>query len=272
MSSNLDALDEPFESKDIEWRIQSAGIKNNRPWASVLAYVTNRAIQQRLDDVVGKENWRDEYQISSAGILCGISIRIDGEWITKWDGAEQTRIEAFKGGLSSAEKRAAVKWGIGRYLYKLEATFLPDSNISVQKKRDWKHSDTKGGAIYWTPPSLPNWALPSEEKPVKRNQSAQSSPEKPQEASPAQKVEYGEHGGRLAEMIREAGGSDTHEANRIVEQWSGGDHRSARRVCSDENEAMALMEQIRQQQAAEASATSELFPSSKNIESRTYPE
>ena len=41
----------------------------------------------------------------------------DGEWIGKSDGADDSNIEAAKGGLSAALKRAAVQWGIARYLY-----------------------------------------------------------------------------------------------------------------------------------------------------------
>ncbi|WP_243664619.1 Rad52/Rad22 family DNA repair protein [Rhodothermus marinus] len=66
------------------------------------------------------ENWRNEFRPGpGGGVLCGISIRIGDEWITKWDGAENTDIEPVKGGLSSAMRRAAVQWGIGRYLYRL---------------------------------------------------------------------------------------------------------------------------------------------------------
>ena len=41
----------------------------------------------------------------------------DGEWITKSDGADDSNIEGAKGGISDALKRAAVLFGIGRYLY-----------------------------------------------------------------------------------------------------------------------------------------------------------
>lgn len=53
--------------------------------------------------------------LNNGGVECGISIKIDGEWITKWDAAENTQVEAVKGGRSGAMKRAAVQWGIGRY-------------------------------------------------------------------------------------------------------------------------------------------------------------
>ncbi|MDM1107143.1 hypothetical protein HXZ47_22880, partial [Escherichia coli] len=36
----------------------------DRYFAEVLAYVTNRAIMKRLDDVCGKAGWRNEYRDS----------------------------------------------------------------------------------------------------------------------------------------------------------------------------------------------------------------
>ena len=55
-------LGEPFSAKDIEWRLQQCGEKNGGGfWGKCLAYVTNRAIQQRLDDVIGAENWKNEF-------------------------------------------------------------------------------------------------------------------------------------------------------------------------------------------------------------------
>ncbi|QEJ60418.1 hypothetical protein FYA01_23630 [Salmonella enterica subsp. enterica serovar Bredeney] len=49
--------------KNIEWRIQQSGkTRDGKVWAMVLAYVTNRAIMKRLDDVCGKAGWRNEYR------------------------------------------------------------------------------------------------------------------------------------------------------------------------------------------------------------------
>lgn len=159
----LDKLKEPFSLFDVEWRIQSAG-KTSKVWAMCLVYVTNRAIMDRLDDVCGPENWKNEYAPApDGGILCGISIRLDGEWITKWDGAEKTAIDAVKGGLSGSMKRAGVQWGIGRYLYKVKenwAKVSPDGEY----KGAYKDKDTNKYVNFkWTPPSLPAWALPKGE-------------------------------------------------------------------------------------------------------------
>lgn len=157
---NFKALGECFHADEIEWRLQQAGDKNGKIWAISVPYVTNRAIMQRLDDVVGPANWKNEFaQGPEGGVLCGLSIKVDGEWVTKWDGAENTDIEGVKGGLSGAMKRAAVQWGIGRYLYGLDETF---ANVSDNGKLRGKTKD--GKPFKWDPPRLPDWALPGETK------------------------------------------------------------------------------------------------------------
>lgn len=55
---------------------------------------------KRLDEVCGKAGWRNEYRDipNNGGVECGISIKVEGEWITKWDAAENTQVEAVKDG------------------------------------------------------------------------------------------------------------------------------------------------------------------------------
>lgn len=122
----LSRLIEPFTDDEIEWRVQTT-IKEGTPdqKSLYLPYVTNRAIQNRLDEVFGVGGWCNEYKQAGDGWLCGITARFKDEkgeiyTLTKWDGASSTHIEPLKGGLSDAMKRAAVQWGIGRYLYDLE--------------------------------------------------------------------------------------------------------------------------------------------------------
>lgn len=156
------ALTEPFAALDIEWRVQTSGKTANGPWVRVLAYIDNRAIMERLDETCGADGWRNEFKHAASGaVLCGLSIKVNGEWITKWDGANETDIEAAKGGLSNAMKRAAVQWGIGRYLYNLSEDFATvlkagDRNGEYLKANPQKHGD----ALYWRAPVLPTWALP----------------------------------------------------------------------------------------------------------------
>ena len=139
-------LAEPFHPDDIEWRAGATNAEKTK--ALALAYITSRAVMDRLDEVIGPHNWKDEYAPGpDGGVICGLSLRILGEWITKWDGAENTDFEAIKGGLSDAFKRAGYKWGIGRYLYKLES--------------QWVACEVHGKTISLkSTPSLPAWAIP----------------------------------------------------------------------------------------------------------------
>lgn len=160
---------EPFPSEDVEWRVNNVFAKGDRLSAKVLAYITNRAIMARLDEVCGPQNWRNEYASApGGGVLCGISINVAGiGWIAKFDGAENTQVEAVKGGLSSAMKRAGVQWGIGRYLYSLEegwAKIFPansDSGRFYVGAKQAKNGRPGHPAFRWDPPALPSWALPN---------------------------------------------------------------------------------------------------------------
>lgn len=155
-------LRDPFPATDIEWRVQSSGKTDRGPWVRVLAYVTNRAIMERLDATLGIDGWRNEFMYAPSGaVLCGISLKFGDEWITKWDGANETDIEAAKGGISNAMKRAAVQWGIGRYLYNLEEGY---ATIAAENDRTGYYlkanKEKHGNALRWHPPKLPRWALP----------------------------------------------------------------------------------------------------------------
>lgn len=167
----LRELTQPFKQIDLEFRPQQVGYKNNKPYAILIAYVTNRAIQTRLDDVVGCMNWRNEYlplpNSVGDGAMCGIAIKHGGEWIAKYDGADNTNIESTKGGLSGAMKRAAVQWGIGRYLYDIPPLFAdcltPDEfkALKYEDKAAWERAKDKNDQyLYWKPKKLDAKYLP----------------------------------------------------------------------------------------------------------------
>lgn len=157
-------LAEPFPSADIEWRVGATNDRDNPTKGIALAYITNRAVQQRLDDVMGIDNWRNEYlRWGANSTLCGLSLRINGEWVTKWDGADDSEMEAVKGGLSDSMKRSAYQWGIGRYLYNLDNVWVP-----VEKRGRT--------AVMKETPRLPDWALPESER---KSKSQPTPPTKP---------------------------------------------------------------------------------------------
>ena len=124
-------LEYPFTADEIEWRV--CRTTKDKTKGQVAAYVDSRAIQERLDDVLGRENWQNRLctvpgkDNGGTTHICEISIFYTdrGEWITKSDGAGCTEFEPIKGGLSSAFKRAASMWGIGRYLYNLTGIWIP---------------------------------------------------------------------------------------------------------------------------------------------------
>lgn len=112
---NWPALQAPFVPR---WRVQS--VKNGK--AIMVAYVDARQVATRLDEVVGPENWANNYDPETG--LGTIGIKINGEWVFKSDVGTDTKVEAVKGKASDSFKRAAVVWGIGRDLYALGTRVL----------------------------------------------------------------------------------------------------------------------------------------------------
>lgn len=143
------ALEMPFPVSKIHWRVGSTNAKklNCKPWEATkgiaLAYVDARDVMKRLDDVMGPR-WQCRYPILDSGLLiCDVGLKINDEWIWRSNGAGDTQVEAEKGKASDAFKRAAVLWGIARYLYALPNKWV----------------DLENGKIK-TSPQLPPWATP----------------------------------------------------------------------------------------------------------------
>jgi len=170
---DLSRLAVPFPQDDIEWRVRESGIgqNNNKIYCKVLAYITARAIQARLDDVCGPENWRNEppavheLRPGVVMVVTGIAIKIGDEWITKYDVSEPSKESPVKGAFSGAMKRAGACWSVGRYLYRLEEEFAEVSDTRAKGYR-WAQLSEKyeKRPYFWKPPRLPAWALPSGEK------------------------------------------------------------------------------------------------------------
>ncbi len=100
-----------------KWRIQSI----NSYAATCVAYIDARDVMDILDEVVGAGNWQDSYEVIGGNLYCDIAINVgDGLWVSKTDCGTESKIEKEKGQSSDAFKRAAVKWGIGRFLYSLK--------------------------------------------------------------------------------------------------------------------------------------------------------
>ena len=139
---NVKDLLKPFPKDKISWRAQT--VTKDGKKALALAYIDARDVMERLDDVCGPENWQSNHFDCGNGRLgCTISIKIGDQWISKSDGAGDTQVEAEKGAFSGAFKRAAVSWGIGRYLYDFNNIWCPcETYDSNGKKKFSKFTDS----------------------------------------------------------------------------------------------------------------------------------
>ncbi len=140
------ALAEPFDPQEVRFKPQV--VSGNR--ALAIAYVDARVIQDRLDGVLGVAGWQDEYEaLPEGGVVCRLRLHLGDEWITKMDvggpSEQPDEGDRRKAAFSDALKRAAVKFGIGRYLYRLPAQWV---DYDSQKRQ------------FLRTPKLPPWALP----------------------------------------------------------------------------------------------------------------
>jgi len=132
------ALAAPFDSSEVKIRSQTG---------RQLHYITARTAMNRLDEVLGPENWWDHYRPGENSVICELTIRLpDGSTITKADAGGYAGMadsgDDDKSGFSDAFKRAAVKFGVARYLYRDGVpSFVRERNPSVD------HGPIPSGAV-----------------------------------------------------------------------------------------------------------------------------
>ena len=150
---DLTKLKAEFPREAIHWRAQS--IRKDGTAALAVAYIDARDVMERLDEVCGPANWQDKYECLANGtVICSVGVNVDNReefpdcWVWKSDGAGKTDIEAEKGQISDAFKRAAVKWGIGRYLYDMPAIWVPCKCRDTGQKDKW--GNIKWQWLQWT--------------------------------------------------------------------------------------------------------------------------
>lgn len=155
------------------WKVQTA-----KSWGcECVAYIDARQVMDLLDEVVGPENWQDHYREVAGKVYCDLSIRVHDEWVTKSDCGTASNFEAEKGQASDGFKRAAVKWGIGRFLYSIEPVRIKsiEAGKDNQGRPRYVPADEKGRRIYNLTPYLhtlnkrpPLQATPSQKEDIKR--------------------------------------------------------------------------------------------------------
>jgi hypothetical protein len=165
----MKALAAPFDASEVKFK--PAVVSGNR--ALALAYVDARVIQDRLDEVLGVVGWQDDYEcLPDGSVVCRLRLRVGGEWLTKVDvggpSEQPDEGDRRKAAFSDALKRAAVKFGVGRYLYRLPSQWV---DYDPQKRQFVK------------PPRVPESSLPVRREP--KPAAAAATPAKKQPAAKA---------------------------------------------------------------------------------------
>ena len=138
----------PFPSALVRWRAVEVDEQNGQ--ALVVPYVEAAAVMDRLDQVVGPEGWSYDFELLPDGTVKG-KLTVLG--ITKCNrgavvGDNISAADKVKGDASDGLKRAAVLFGIGRYLARVGPVRVPYDPA----RRAFE------------PPQLPDWALPEDER------------------------------------------------------------------------------------------------------------
>jgi len=140
----------PFHSYYVGWKAQATNRDKTR--ALAVAYIDARTVMDRLDQVVGQGNWSDAYRLVSAGdgefaVECTLTLfgvpKADIGTADETDDGSQASLS--KSAYSDALKRAAVKWGIARYIYRIP--------------KQWVGYDAARKQLAETP-ELPSWTQP----------------------------------------------------------------------------------------------------------------
>ena len=121
----IEELKQPISFK---WKVQA--YNSDKTKGSCVAYIDARDVMDILDRVCGPTNWQDKYEFVGDKLIAGIGIynEVLSQWVWKFDTGTESDKEGEKGIFSDAFKRAAVKWGVGRFLYDLEIKWVKIEN------------------------------------------------------------------------------------------------------------------------------------------------
>jgi hypothetical protein len=167
------------ETPEDEIHYRPAMGRNNQPVMRdgaplMLAYVTARYVQDRLDTTVGAGAWQSKFEsLETGAVRCGIGILVArgdiiAEWIWKWDVGTPSSVEPDKGAHSDAFKRAAVQWGVARDLYDDRDESAPLTPQPVQAApttparnvRQAIYADAPPAPVQASTDGVPAWACP----------------------------------------------------------------------------------------------------------------
>lgn len=161
----LERLARPFRPEQVRWKPQ---VVTDSGRALAVPYVDPRVVTERLDQVVGGDwafHWEplgvqgDRLVIKSSLTILGVTRQDVGEHVL----GDREQADPWKSAVSDALKRAAVHFGVGRYLYWLETVWC-----SYDKRRreflDEPYIDDEGNVQVRR--RQPEPARPPEARPV----------------------------------------------------------------------------------------------------------
>ncbi|WP_394749565.1 Rad52/Rad22 family DNA repair protein [Spongiimicrobium salis] len=125
-----------------KWRVQS--FSQYKPEASCVAYIDSRDVQDVLD---ANCVWSDRYYCEGGLLFCEITIYADGHEYKRSDTGSESNVEKQKGHSSDAFKRAAVKFGVGRFLYDLPIHKVTSNQAKTSGKQPHVVDD-KGNRVW----------------------------------------------------------------------------------------------------------------------------
>lgn len=132
-NEQLKKLSEPLTISQIDFRVQSI---NRGGYATILAYKDARVDMDRLDEVLGPNNWKREHKLENRNCIVSIYDPDKKEWVGKEDTGSESNQDAEKGLASDSFKRACFNLGIGRELYNYPAISVKLNDNEWEKPAD----------------------------------------------------------------------------------------------------------------------------------------
>lgn len=128
-----------------KWRVQS--FSKQKPSATCVAYIDARDVMDILDEAC-IYGWQRTHVQVKENLFCGVGIVMpSGVVAWRYDCGTESQSDAEKGESSDSFKRAAVNWGVGRFLYDMKMIRLPANETYDGKNRP--HVVDSNGKQVW---------------------------------------------------------------------------------------------------------------------------
>lgn len=221
--ATLAELRRPFTIHAVRFKPQT--VTKDQKKAMAAHYIDARLVAERLNAVVGADGWRDTYRVLFEDqaqwhaafhfpVECCLTVldvtRVD---VGNYQGAAPDE-KAVKSAYSDALKRAAVKFGIGAYLYSLPRTWAETrvgQNGKAQGYTPAGEAAIRRAYTQWLAGSLNTWGAPLDHGDVGEDPDA--SPE-----TPPATAESGSDPPGAPALTPPAGGRENASAAPTVEQ------------------------------------------------------